>query len=114
MKAVLFLMLACALPACAQKAAGVGAAPVKSPPQVVPLADADKVVFLSLLHKQDGLVIEQRDHQIAMADIDKKLEAVRAEISKKAQALADAGKIDVNSLVLDLDRLAWVSKDITK
>jgi len=85
-----------------------------SPLTVIPLDDAAKVRVLSLLRQQDKLIIERRDRQLRITELDKQIAEIDKQINQMANDLAEQGKINVNQLVLDLDKLAWVSKEMPK
>lgn len=84
--------------------------PIIPPMTVLPLQDADKVKLQSLILQQDKLIISRRDHQLAINDIDKQLDQLTAQVNEAAQSIAATGKIDTIQMVLDLDKLAWVTK----
>jgi hypothetical protein len=80
----------------------------------IPLNDSAKVKILSLLREQDKLLIARRDRQIEMNSLDKQIAKISDDITQEARELAASSKIDTDSLVLDLDKLAWVSKELPK
>lgn len=80
------------------------------PTTVIPLADASKVELLKLIRDQDKLLMRRKDRQIEINDLDKQIDKLASEINQSAQKVAETDKIDTSTLVLDLDKLAWVSK----
>lgn len=96
----------------AQRATGAGSGDKAL--TVIPLSDADKVKVLALLRKQDQLIMERKDHQLKIVELDKRASDIQSSLSDLAQSLAVSGKIDTLSLVLDIDKLAWVTKELTK
>lgn len=85
-----------------------------SPLTVIPLDDASKVKILLLSRDQDAALKKRARDQIEIDALDKQIQGLQDEINQTAQQFAARDKIDVNELVLDLDKLAWVSKGAPK
>lgn len=83
-----------------------------APVTVLPLDAADKVRVLRILRQQDQVLLGRRDHQLAIDALDKQMDLLQAQISQLAQDLAASNGIDTSELILDLDQLAWITKEI--
>jgi len=84
------------------------------PTTIIPLEDAAKVKVLKLLHDQDQAIIKRRDRQLEIEELDRHIADLQNQINEAAQELAKQSRIDVEHMVLDLDKLASMTKEQPK
>jgi hypothetical protein len=95
-----------------QEPEGVGAK--KHGPQaaltVIPLTDSEKLRMRNLQVEQDGYIIQLQKLQLQENQTQKLIDDLNKKINQAAADIAAADKIDTNALILDLPKLAWVTK----
>lgn len=97
-----------------KKAKVVNAPPANGTLAFIPLSDADAKVILIILHAQDLSIQRKQADQLDIEAQGKEIQKAQEAISQKAQQIAAAGKIDTQAMMLDLDKLGWIPKELSK